>query len=354
MPSERVQRVIDGYLDEIEVAAKDGRWNDVIELANTILELDDTNDDAQTFLKLAVSKSGSQETLSANESVTKNQLIQEVSTDHEKLNLAQESELVAQGSAVYVRRVMNSLLQSSDQEFIDIVAENLKLIEEAPNRSTLGVIFFGSGIPEGTHTRLRFAHLLIPLRKQDMPEGSESPLNNESVLDSLEHWYEDNQADGNFENWGIVPEKSYEGWHFDLSLMTKFVEESYEAFKNPTVPSKKKIEPVTEPTSDYWQTRQELTPLENQDSGTNSSSTSTKPKVVAKSTDDEPNWGWLIVLLLISAVAGYVVFFLVQLIISGILVSGGADTTGPYLISVILSIISGIATGVLVFKRFKS
>ena len=59
MPSERVQRVIDGYLDEIEVAAKDGRWNDVSELANTILELDDTNDDAQTFLKLAVSKSGS-------------------------------------------------------------------------------------------------------------------------------------------------------------------------------------------------------------------------------------------------------------------------------------------------------
>ena len=40
MPSERVQRVIDGYLDEIEVAAKDGRWNDVIELAIIALVAD--------------------------------------------------------------------------------------------------------------------------------------------------------------------------------------------------------------------------------------------------------------------------------------------------------------------------
>ena len=56
MPSERVQRVIDGYLDEIEVATKDGRWNDVSELANTILELDESNEDAKTFAELAASR----------------------------------------------------------------------------------------------------------------------------------------------------------------------------------------------------------------------------------------------------------------------------------------------------------
>ena len=30
MPGERVQRVIDGYLDEIEVAAKDGRSHNAL------------------------------------------------------------------------------------------------------------------------------------------------------------------------------------------------------------------------------------------------------------------------------------------------------------------------------------
>ena len=209
MPSERVQRVIDGYLDEIEVAAKDGRWNDVIELANTILELDDTNHDAQTFLKLAVSKSGSQETHSVNESITKNQPIQELNTDQEKLNLdrssltgsvdigAQRLRLLTESSfqepsAVFVRRIINPLLQSSDQQLIDIVAENLKLIEDAPKPGS-GILakfllffgFFGSGIPDGTYTRLRLAHLLILLRKQNTPEGSEALSDNESQLNSL-------------------------------------------------------------------------------------------------------------------------------------------------------------------------
>jgi len=53
MPSERIQRVIDGYLDEIEVATKDGRWNDVSELTQKVLELDDSNEDAKAFAKLA-------------------------------------------------------------------------------------------------------------------------------------------------------------------------------------------------------------------------------------------------------------------------------------------------------------
>jgi hypothetical protein len=99
----------------------------------------------------------------------------------------------------------------------------------------------GGGLDPATFTRLRLAHLLIPLRKQDMPKGSESPFNNEfnneSLLDSLEHWYKDNQVDSNFR------QKSSEGWKSDLSGMTKYVEESYEAFKNPSVPSKKKLNP---------------------------------------------------------------------------------------------------------------
>jgi len=56
MPSERVQRVIDGYLDEIEVAVRDQRWMDVDELAKTAVELDEDNEDLKLFLRLANKK----------------------------------------------------------------------------------------------------------------------------------------------------------------------------------------------------------------------------------------------------------------------------------------------------------
>ena len=53
MPSERIQRVIDGYLDEIEVAVKEERWSDVLRLCGNVTDLDGSNEDALTFTKLA-------------------------------------------------------------------------------------------------------------------------------------------------------------------------------------------------------------------------------------------------------------------------------------------------------------
>jgi hypothetical protein len=177
--------------------------------------------------------------------------------------------------------------------------------------------------------------LLIPLRKQDLPEGSEPPLNNESVLDSLEHWYEDNQTDSNFR------QKSLEGWKFDLSGMTKYVEEYYEAFKNPTVPSKKKIEPVAEPTSDYWKTRQEVTPLANQDSGTSSSSDS-----LTDVEEESSSWMTYILYFVVAAVIGVII-----LVLLGVSLPEGGGGTAIMRFLVIPPIVWGL---VWLVGKFKS
>jgi len=53
MPSERIQRRIDRLLDEVESAADSEDWQTVLRLTRQVLELDDENEDAHTFLDIA-------------------------------------------------------------------------------------------------------------------------------------------------------------------------------------------------------------------------------------------------------------------------------------------------------------
>ncbi|MDA1002971.1 MAG: hypothetical protein O3B31_06430 [Chloroflexi bacterium] len=53
MPSERIQRRIDSFLDEAEAASSSGEWSAVAEKARAVLSIDADNEDAQAFLTMA-------------------------------------------------------------------------------------------------------------------------------------------------------------------------------------------------------------------------------------------------------------------------------------------------------------
>ncbi len=53
MPSERVQRQVDGLLDQVEVAVGALEWDAVTDLAQRVLSIDPNNSDARTFLTMA-------------------------------------------------------------------------------------------------------------------------------------------------------------------------------------------------------------------------------------------------------------------------------------------------------------
>jgi hypothetical protein len=53
MPSERVQRRIDGFLDRAEQAAEALEWRTVSETAAAVLAIDPLNEDAQAFLQMS-------------------------------------------------------------------------------------------------------------------------------------------------------------------------------------------------------------------------------------------------------------------------------------------------------------
>src|SRR5688572_5669780 len=53
MPSERVQRQIERYLDEAEAAIDAGDWTKARERSEAVLRLDPENADAQTYLAAA-------------------------------------------------------------------------------------------------------------------------------------------------------------------------------------------------------------------------------------------------------------------------------------------------------------
>ena len=53
MPSERMQHRIDAFLDEADEAAARKEWATVAENARAVLAIDDTNEDALSFLKMA-------------------------------------------------------------------------------------------------------------------------------------------------------------------------------------------------------------------------------------------------------------------------------------------------------------
>jgi hypothetical protein len=289
MPSERVQRVIDGYLDEIEVAAKDGRWNDVSELANTILELDDTNDDAQTFLKLAVSKSNVQKINSADEKVDS---VAESPT-HDTTSITELS------NEQYVE-----FLKTKIQETNALLSANL-LDENSPQWRPLDA---------------------------DMPQW----VALEECITSRK-----------FRNFG----KEYS----KVSRMTSIATSNLARLNKNTTPEvetfKKKIEPVAEPTSDYWQTRQELTPVENQDSGTSSSSTSTKSTSSEQndaSLEPEPKTKGETALRFTGALVGAVV--------GGVLFAslGVESDSGAYVLARFTMIPIGAVAGGWLFGQFKS
>jgi class 3 adenylate cyclase len=53
MPSERIQRQIDRFLDQIETAVEERDWERVRGLSDDVLRLDPDNEDAQSFLAAA-------------------------------------------------------------------------------------------------------------------------------------------------------------------------------------------------------------------------------------------------------------------------------------------------------------
>ncbi len=53
MPSERIQRRIDSFLDEADAASTTGDWSPVTEKARAVLAIDAENEDAGSFLKMA-------------------------------------------------------------------------------------------------------------------------------------------------------------------------------------------------------------------------------------------------------------------------------------------------------------
>jgi hypothetical protein len=53
MPSERMQRRIDALLDQAESASDSGAWTAVAEKARAVLAIDEANEDALSFLKMA-------------------------------------------------------------------------------------------------------------------------------------------------------------------------------------------------------------------------------------------------------------------------------------------------------------
>ena len=53
MPSERIQRRIDSFLDDADIAATGRDWPAVAELARAVLAIDTDNEDAAAFLQMA-------------------------------------------------------------------------------------------------------------------------------------------------------------------------------------------------------------------------------------------------------------------------------------------------------------
>jgi hypothetical protein len=58
MPSERIQRRIDAFLDEADGAATARRWDEVLERARAVLGIGPENDDALAFISMADSALG--------------------------------------------------------------------------------------------------------------------------------------------------------------------------------------------------------------------------------------------------------------------------------------------------------
>lgn len=54
MPSERIQRRIEAFLDQAEAASDEGDWRQVAEKARAVLAIDAENEDAADFLQMAV------------------------------------------------------------------------------------------------------------------------------------------------------------------------------------------------------------------------------------------------------------------------------------------------------------
>ena len=54
IPSERIQRGIDTFLDEADTAASEGSWSAVAEKAHPVLAIDAKNEAAAAFLHMAV------------------------------------------------------------------------------------------------------------------------------------------------------------------------------------------------------------------------------------------------------------------------------------------------------------
>src|SRR5437867_11462528 len=65
MPSERVQRQIDGLLDEAEAAVRALDWQAVRNRADAVLALDPENADARTFLGAAARAAAAPSTVSS-------------------------------------------------------------------------------------------------------------------------------------------------------------------------------------------------------------------------------------------------------------------------------------------------
>ena len=287
MPSERVQRVIDGYLDEIEVAAKDGRWNDVSELANTVLELDDTNDDAQTFADLAASR------VSA-------------STDHSDNEESSDSE-----SDEPPMPTIFDLLQTNDREkaYVSDLLQNSDVGEAVTE--TLPATESDSDTPiylSDSALMQKFQEI-IPLLERELDRFA-------SVKGTTEDWdllrgiHAETEV-RDLSAWGSLAEVKARSSDLMARVAARTQQEPESDYwrkrqglaplvvKQPSV-----VRQPGEPESDYWRKRQGLAPLRNQASATSSSSDSPPQQ-------EESGQSWMT----------YILYFVVAAVIGGIILA---------------------------------
>lgn len=121
VPSERIQRRIEAFLDEADAAASAGEWRAVAEKARAVLAIDEANEDAAAFLKMATANLAGTGTARPLDP-TGNRF--DRFTDHVRraLNRAQEEALRLHHSHIGTEHVLLGLVHEEDSTAVAILA----------------------------------------------------------------------------------------------------------------------------------------------------------------------------------------------------------------------------------------
>ena len=292
MPSERVQRVIDGYLDEIEVAVKEERWNDVIHLSQTVLELDDTNEDAQTFANLAASRvSASTDHLDNEGSITADTSPPTEAQSDRPYEGFSDNALIQQFS-----RIIPSLERELDR-FASVkgTSEDWDILRNTHAEIEFRDLSTWDSVPS---LKVRYSDLMtrVAERNREAPEGGAGfGVSGKATTSPSQQ----------------EPESDY--WRKRQGLAPLVV-------KQPSV-----VKQPGEPESDYWRKRQGLAPLRNQASGTSSSSDSPPQQ-------EESGQSWM-TYILYFVVAGVIGAIILALLGASLPEGGGGNAIMRFLIA---------------------